>query len=453
MPKSSTVYVCQQCDNKSPKWAGQCPSCGKWNTLVETPITPSLSGSKFRAKKSLPRLKLAKVSELKPKSISRQTTGLAELDRVLGGGLVPGQVVLVAGEPGIGKSTLLTQLSIQLALLKDSPPVLYVSGEESTQQVSLRVHRLMKASLKKNSNKLTSFLLAAQTNVDAIAAEILAQKKLSLVIVDSIQTLNTSDLSGMAGSVGQVRECAGRLIQTIKNTQTPLFLVGHVTKEGAIAGPRVLEHMVDTVLWFEGDRFGLLRLLRAVKNRFGPTDEVGVFQMTDAGLAQVSNPSEFFLDQQVAKTAAGSAVAVIMEGQRPLLVEVQALVVPSQLAIPRRIGKGIDTSRLNVIVAVLIKRLELRLGKQDVYLNIAGGLKVKEPAADLAIAASIFSAYKNQPVKPSTAFAGEVGLLGEVRPVPQLQNRTKEAKRLGFKQLLSSGELRTLLNQALRNSK
>jgi DNA repair protein RadA/Sms len=298
-----------------------------------------------------------------------------------------------------------------------------------------------------------SLLLASQTHVDAITSELHAQEFLSLVIIDSIQTMYTPDLSGMAGSVGQVRESAGRLISAAKQLHLPLLLVGHVTKEGAIAGPRVLEHMVDTVLWFEGDRYGQLRLLRAIKNRFGPTDEVGVFQMTDSGLTQVANPSEFFLDQHSGSKKdqpSGSAVAVIMEGLRPLLVEVQALVVPSQLAIPRRIGKGIDISRLNVIVAVLIKRLGLRLGKQDVYVNIAGGLKLKEPAADLAIAASIFSAYKGTPIKPSIAFSGEVGLLGEVRPVPQSTKRQKEASRLGFKKLHTSGSLRTLIHQALR---
>jgi len=417
MKRKTVLFVCQQCGAKTPKWVGKCPECGGWNTMVETAEEVKSQKSKV---KSQGLVKPQKLSEIKLSKKPRVSSGIGELDRVLGGGIVPGSVVLLAGEPGIGKSTLLLELVAKTGGL-------YVSGEESLQQIKLRAERL--------GVKSDDILFLAETNVDVIVATI-KQLSSKIVVVDSIQTLYTEELSGMAGSVGQVRECANCLLKVAKSNGIPVFLIGHITKEGAIAGPKVLEHMVDTVLYIEGERYGSARMLRATKNRFGPTDEVGVFQMTDKGMEEVTNPSALFLAQKAGKTP-GSVVVATLEGTRPLLVEIQALVVSTQLAVPRRISQGVDYSRLQMIVAVLTKMLRLPLGGFDIYVNVTGGLKIEEPAADLGIALAIYSSFKNIALPPKTVCFGELGLLGEIREINQSEKRKKEARRLGFVNIIS----------------
>lgn len=365
----------------------------------------------------------------------RISTGIGELDRVLGGGILPGMVVLVAGEPGIGKSTLLLQLA---GKLKD---VLYVAGEESAGQIANRAARLGVGG--------SNISVLEETDVDEIVSNLSTLSNLSLIIVDSIQTLTTEDLTGVAGSIGQVRECASRLSHFAKANNVPVFMVGHVTKEGTIAGPRVLEHMVDTVLWFEGERAQSLRILRAVKNRFGATDEVGVFTMEEKGLIPISNPSELFLGEQ--KSVPGSVATAVLEGTRVLLVEIQALVVPTKLAFPKRVSSGIDPRRLELLVAVLTRRAGLPLWDFDIFVNVAGGIKIEEPAADLAIALSIASAFQDKPLLADTLAIGEVGLLGEIREVPMSERRTKEARRLGFRNTVTKKEVKTVA-QAIKKS-
>ena len=379
----------------------------------------------------------------------RFSTTFAELDRVLGGGLVPGAVVLIGGEPGIGKSTLLTQTCVSLLLndqrsKKDDWPILYVAGEESPRQISLRINRYLDNAQQKSSKAKTSKKTADQlsqlsfvnsTDVDELV-EVIRQQKPRLVVVDSIQAMTTEDLTGAGGSIGQLRECTERLAQTAKALHIPMFLVGHVTKEGSIAGPKVLEHIVDSVIEISGERSGQLRLVRALKNRFGATDEVGVFQHVEHGLKEVTNPSELFLEDQNTDTP-GNATVCVMEGTRPLLIEVQALVTNSQLAMPRRVGRGIELSRIQVLSAVLQKHARLPLGTNDVFLSAAGGFRVTEPAVDLGLAVAIASSLKNKKIPQKTVFIGEVGLLGEVRKVNYLDRRIKEAKRLGFKTIIS----------------
>ena len=367
-----------------------------------------------------------KLSEVKIDENKRISTGEAELDNVLGGGLVPGMVVLLAGEPGIGKSTLLTQVAIRCS----KPKILYVCGEESASQVALRVKRLEnKVSNIRNRND--GFLLFESTDADEIVAKI-EEEKPTIVMVDSVQTLTTGDLTGTAGSVGQVRECAGRMSEVSKRLGIPVFLVGHVTKEGNIAGPRVLEHLVDTVLWFEGDRGQSLRLVRAVKNRFGPTDEVGVFEMTERGLEGVKNPSQLFLEERV-KNIPGSVVSVVLEGRRPLMVEIQALVTSSQSPVPRRVAAGIDFARMQMLVAVLASRAGLALFDMDIFVNVTGGIKLADRGVDLAICLAIASAFMNKILPADVAAVGEVGLLGEVRKIQGLEQRVKEAKKMGYR--------------------
>lgn len=364
--------------------------------------------------------KIYKLSEVKAETKNRVKTGEAELDSVLGGGLVFGMVVLLAGEPGIGKSTLLTQVALNF---KDT--VLYICGEESPTQVSLRVQRIKGAKVQSN------LLLLESTDVDDICNHIETTKP-KLIIVDSIQTLTTGELTGVAGSVGQVRECAQRLSTIAKRLGIPLFMVGHVTKEGNIAGPRVLEHMVDTVLWFEGERSQALRLVRAIKNRFGPTDEVGVFEMSESGLTSVADPSKILLGER-SLNVPGSVVSVITEGTRPLLVEIQALVAPTQAPIARRVASGIDYARLQMLVAVLSQRADLKLWDQDIFVNVTGGVRLADRGADLAICLAVASAFLNRAVEKDIAAVGEVGLLGEVRKVSALDKKIKEAKKLGYR--------------------
>jgi len=427
MTVSKTIFVCQNCGAQSPKWIGRCPECGEWNTMVETVLGKEEKG-KGREKRLVKPLKLADITKRKS---TRIKTKIGEFDRVLGGGIVPGSVVLLAGEPGIGKSTLLTQVIAQLGGL-------YISGEESPQQIKIRTKRL--------KVKEDKFFILPETNVEVVGQIIentaawLTKKSrttkhselsLPMVIVDSIQTMTTDDLTGVAGSIGQVRECSHKLLRIAKKTNIPIFIIGHITKSRAIAGPKVLEHLVDVVLSLEGDKNHQFRILRAYKNRFGPTDEVGVFEMRNLGMIAVNNPSRLFLSQRV-KNVPGSVVVPVLAGLRPVLVEVQALVVASNLAAPRRVANGLSSSRLQLLCAVLQKRCRLPLGRYDVYLNIVGGLKVNEPAIDLGVCLAIVSSFKNKLINQRTVFIGEVGLLGEIRAVDQMEKRIKEAKKLGF---------------------
>lgn len=428
---AKSVFVCQQCGYESAKWLGKCPNCDEWNSLVEM----RLAGKKERTIREKGEIKPQKFSQIKSVKRMRTKTSIAELDRVLGGGVLPGVMVLVAGEPGIGKSTLMLQVIAKVGGL-------YITGEESLAQVKARAQRLG-ISLKKGGGKI-EFL--AETDIDLIAPSL--KEDYPLVVVDSIQTLYSPDFSGTPGSVGQVRECTAQLLKIGKKNGIPIFLVGHITKAGAIAGPKVLEHMVDTVVYFEGERSGEARLIRATKNRFGATDEVGIFEMTEKGLIEVINPSQLFLKKRVQKVP-GSVVVVTMEGSRPVLVEIQALIVPTQLAIPRRVGRGVDYNRLQLILAVLTKRLRLPLAGFDVFVNAVGGLKIEEPAADLGIALAIISSFKNLPLDEKLAVFGELGLLGELREVGQPEKRRKEAKRLGLTQVLSSADFSSI-NQVVK---
>ena len=419
-------FVCQQCGYESVGFLGKCPNCGEWNSLVEVIEENTKHKARGRNKStSTPSVKPISLSSIPSKKTSRILTKIPELDRVLGGGLVNGQVVLIAGEPGIGKSTILLEVSEKLG------NVLYVCGEESASQVKVRAERL--------SIKKTGISLLEDTNVDNVVEVVSSEANLSGVIVDSIQTMYTPDLSGMAGSVGQVRECAARLLRVCKEKEIPLFLVGHVTKEGTVAGPAVLAHIVDTVLWFEGDKTLTLRLLRAVKNRFGPTDEVGIFEMQDKGLISVTDTEKLFLEKSK-KQVPGSVVTSILQGTRPILVEIQALVVPTKMAFAKRVAQGIDSRRLELLLAVLIRRCGLPLYDFDVFVNCAGGMKITEPGADLAIILAIASAYFDKPISNKTMALGEVGLLGEIREVMAQEKRMKEARRLGFTQVISSKE-------------
>lgn len=413
MGKLAIQYVCQECGSWSHKWSGKCDGCGAWNSLVEEQSEPQ---KRSRTSNVIEFVGLAGEESDPP----RMKTGLAEFDRVCGGGLVPAGVLLVGGDPGIGKSTLLLQV---VAKLSNTSKCAYVSGEEAVAQVRLRASRLKVAD--------KNVMLASSTSVQDILAAVREDKNIRLVIIDSIQTMASDKIESAPGTVSQVRACAHELITFAKKHGITFILVGHVTKEGALAGPRVLEHMVDTVLYFEGEQNYHYRILRAVKNRFGPTDEIGVFEMVDAGLQEVPNPSALFLNQHQ-QAISGSAIFAGMEGSRPILCEIQALVAPSYLASPRRTSVGWDVGRLSMILAVLETRCGLVFGNKDVYLNVAGGLKISEPAADLAVAAALVSALKNRPTPEGAVFFGEVGLGGEVRGVSQLAQRLKEAGKLGF---------------------
>ena len=417
MAKQKTLHTCTECGASAPKWQGQCPGCGAWNTLVET-IAETAPTSRFAAIAGTTG-KLRVLSEISPREEPRTPTGIEEFDRVLGGGLVPGGVVLIGGDPGIGKSTLLLQA---LAHLAPRAAALYVSGEESAEQVALRARRLHldAAALK----------LLPEINLEKILA-VLRDEKPAIAVIDSIQTLWSDALQSAPGSVAQVRECAAQLTRSAKQSGTALFPVGHVPKEGALAGPRVLEHIVDTVLYFEGDTSSSFRLIRAFKNRYGAVNELGVFAMTDKGLKGVSNPSAIFLSQHETPVA-GSCVLVTQEGTRPLLVEIQALVDGAHSPSPRRLSVGLDASRLAMLLAVLHRHAGLVLYDQDVFVNAVGGVKIGEPAADLAVCLAIVSSMKNRALPNKLAVFGEVGLSGELRPAPRGQERLKEAAKLGF---------------------
>ena len=423
MAKSHSKYICQQCGYSQVGWAGKCPNCGSWGSLVETIVSTERESK--RAGEYKKTSKPVTLSSIPSKKTTRISTKISELDRVLGGGLTAGQVVLLAGEPGIGKSTLLLQLADKIG------NTLYVSGEESASQIAIRAQRL--------GIRNKTLQLLEETDADSIieSIDIFKGGTLKGVVVDSIQTMTTSDLNGLAGSVGQVRECAFRLLKKAKQMNIPLFLVGHVTKEGTVAGPAVLAHIVDTVLWFEGDKSLTLRLLRAVKNRFGPTDEVGIFEMMDKGLVGETNVEKIFLTKGK-KEVAGSVISSIMQGTRPLLVEIQSLVVPTKMAFPRRVAQGIDSRRLELLIAVLTRRCGLPLYESDCFVNVAGGISAKDPACDLAICLSLASAYFDKPITGRVIAMGEVGLLGEIREVVAQDRRLREAGRLGFTNFISS---------------
>ena len=417
--KSKTVFLCSNCGNETPKWAGRCPACGQWNTLEEYTPTPAAKTAAVSAVRCGAVAK--RLSEVTTDETLRFTTGMSELDRVLGGGAVKGSLVLVSGAPGIGKSTLLLQICEHI--LREQT-VLYVSGEESEQQLKLRAQRL--------GVQGDGLFLLCETNLDEILAAA-ERLKPDLLITDSVQTLFSEDKPASPGSVTQVRECTMRLMQYCKSSGVTVFLVGHINKEGAIAGPKVLEHMVDCVLYFEGESHTSYRLLRAAKNRFGSTNEIGVFEMRDDGLCQVPNPSEMLLAGRPLNTP-GTCVACVMEGTRPVLAEVQALVSPTTLSVPRRTGNGLDYNRAAMLLAVLEKRGGLRLSNADVYWNVVGGLRLDEPAADLAVVIAAASAVQDKPVSDTLAAVGEVGLTGEIRAVGQLSQRLSEIRRLGFTQ-------------------
>jgi DNA repair protein RadA/Sms len=430
--KLRTSYICQQCGYASPQWYGKCPSCETWNSLIETVKDVGSAGKSGGSRggggvAATPQ----KLSEVKHIEKNRLKSNYEEFNRVMGGGIVPGSVTLLAGDPGIGKSTLLLHV---LA----STGGLYISGEESAEQVKLRAKRLGVSG--------DNISILAETNAETIVATLQTNPP-QLVIVDSIQTLSSSELDGMPGSVGQIRHSAELLIGAAKSAGIAMLIVGHVTKEGAIAGPKVLEHMVDTVLYLEGERFANARILRTLKNRFGAIEEVGIFEMVGEGLREVANPSGLFLQDRV-KNVPGSVVTVIMEGTRPMLVEIQALVVPTQLAMPRRVGNGVEYNRMQLLVAILQKRLSLPLGGFDIFVNVSGGLKIEEPAADLAIAMAIISSFKNKAVDAKCAVFGELGLLGEVRRIGSEERRIKEAKRLGFSSILSPSSASSLTKAA-----
>jgi DNA repair protein RadA/Sms len=424
---SRSVYVCQQCGTSAPKWSGQCASCGAWNTLVETVML----GASRRTRSSESRANAAvaaaveAIASVSSAEADRLASGIGELDRVLGGGLVPGSIVLLGGDPGIGKSTLLLQLAARLA--HQGADVLYVTGEESARQVRGRAERV--------GAVVDGLSLLATTELERAVDAILATTP-ALAVVDSVQTLASAELGGPAGSVGQVREVAGRLAEVAKAGSTCVALVGHVTKEGTVAGPRTLEHLVDAVVYLEGERLGSTRLLRAAKNRFGSTDEVGVLEMRGEGLIEVPDASRFFLESEQPPVS-GSAITIALEGTRPLAVEIQALVAPAGYGSPRRATTGIDTNRVLMLIAVLARHAGLNLTGHDVYVNVAGGLRIEEPAADLAVAAALASSLRERPVQSGTVLAGELALSGRIRAATRVERRLTEALRLGFARLLT----------------
>jgi len=419
MAKIKSVYVCQNCGAESAKWIGRCNACGQWNTYVEQRISkgPARSGSLLKEVRAVP----LNLDEVQSDQVNRIDLRNGEFNRVLGGGIVPGSLILIGGEPGIGKSTLALQVALQIDL-----STLYISGEESPQQLKLRAERL-------GGGKGACQVLA-ETNLQAILSQV-EHSKPQLLIIDSIQTLYSDEIESAAGTISQVRDCAAQLLRVAKETHIPVILIGHINKEGNIAGPKVLEHIVDTVLQFEGDTHHLYRILRASKNRFGSTSEIGVFEMTGEGLREIINPSELLINQQAADLS-GSAIAANVEGIRPILIEVQALVSSAVYGTPQRTSTGFDTRRLSMLLAVLEKRASFKLASKDVFINIAGGLRVDDPAIDLAVISAILSSTVDIPIDPFTCFAGEVGLSGEIRPVNRIDQRLGEADKLGMKRIL-----------------
>ena len=432
MSKVKTTFFCQNCGHESVKWIGQCPSCTKWNTFVEEIIQKEVKQKNNGWQEyhgDAKRNKTVTLHEIISSEEVRIHTDDAELNRALGGGIVPGSIVLVAGEPGIGKSTLFLQIGLQLKNLV----VLYISGEESEQQIKMRAERIMKDA---SPGSADNFYLLTETSTQTIFQEI-KKLKPQLVIIDSIQTLQTTYIDSSPGSVSQIRECAAEFQQFAKETNTPVFLIGHITKDGSIAGPKILEHMVDTVLQFEGDRHYAYRILRTLKNRFGSTAELGIYEMTDEGMRGVANPSEILITQKEEELS-GIAIAATIEGQRPLLIETQALVTQSVYGTPQRTVSGFDLRRLQLLLAVLEKRGGFHFGVKDVFLNIAGGIKVEDPSIDLAVLCALLSSYEDVPLPQKICFAGEIGLSGEIRAVNRIDQRISEAQKLGFEKIIVS---------------
>lgn len=416
MAKDKTVFVCNSCGYESPKWMGKCPACNEWNTFFEEKLV-KLSGTKYEKKKEVNPMVL---NELQGKDIVRNSTGFNELDRVLGGGIVSGSLVLLGGEPGIGKSTLILQICDKI---KGNGQVLYVSGEESAEQIKIRADRLG------INNKDILFL--GETDIEIIG-EVILKTNPKLVIIDSIQTMYSEDITSAPGSVSQVREITSKIMRMCKENAITTIIIGHVTKDGSIAGPRVLEHMVDTVLYLEGERYFSYRILRGVKNRFGSTNEIGMFEMQDKGMVEITNPSSILISERE-ETPPGSIIVATMEGTRPLLIEIQSLTSTSVFGLPRRTANGMDYNRLTLLIAVLEKKVGMSLGNQDVYINIVGGIKLNEPAIDLGVILAAASSYKNISIPKGYVAIGEVGLTGEVRSVNLIEKRIKEAEKLGFK--------------------
>lgn len=423
MAKKKTKFCCQSCGYESPKWLGRCPGCGEWNTFVEEIEVMTKSRGVFQHSEAISQ-KAVPIISIETQEEQRVQTSMVELNRVLGGGIVPGSLVLIGGDPGIGKSTLLMQLSAELS--NNGHRVLYISGEESLKQTRLRATRIGV-----QSNEL---FIYAETDLELIRHSI-EEVQPKFIIVDSIQTVHHPEVTSAPGSVSQVRECTSELMRIAKTKGIATFLVGHVTKEGQIAGPRILEHMVDTVLYFEGERHHTYRILRSHKNRFGSTNEIAIFEMIHSGLKEVLNPSELFLEER-SHGAAGSTVVASMEGTRPILVEIQSLVTPTSFNYPKRMATGVDQNRVQLLMAVLEKRMGMLLQAQDAYIKVAGGVKLDEPAIDLAVLTSIVSSFRNQPVQVTDVYIGEVGLTGEVRRVSRIEQRVHEAARLGFKRAI-----------------
>lgn len=424
MAKAKTAYFCQECGYNSPKWVGRCPSCGEWNTFVQEVIEKEDKKTTVAWKGVNLASRPRSIAEIEYQNEPRITTFDGELNRVLGGGIVQGSLVLIGGEPGIGKSTLMLQIALTLSNKK----VLYVSGEESDQQIKMRAERM--------DAKSDNCFILTETHTQSIFRQI-EEFQPEILVIDSIQTMQSTYIESGAGSVSQVRECTAEFMKYAKEMGVPVFLIGHITKDGSLAGPKVLEHMVDTVLQFEGDRHNTYRILRTVKNRFGSTSELGIYEMHSSGLRQVSNPSEILISQRD-EPVSGIAIGSMMEGNRPLLIEIQSLVSVANYGTPQRSSTGFDGKRLQMLLAVLEKRGGFRLGVQDVFLNVAGGLKVEDPAIDLAVIASIVSSYEDKFIPPSVCFAAEVGLGGEVRAVSRIENRISEAEKLGFKKVYIS---------------
>jgi len=431
--KQKTAFTCQNCGYQAPKWLGRCPECGTWNSLVEEALE---SSDKSRSREGNIQDAPQRMDTIRLNEQSRYKTGLSEFDRTLGGGLVPGSLILIGGDPGIGKSTLILQAAQRLA--QKGHRILYISGEESTQQIKLRAQRL-------SAESPEIYLLCGTCLEDMIDRfDGLAP---GIIVIDSIQTIYTETLTSAPGSIGQVREVTSKLMNLAKGSGKALFIIGHVTKQGAIAGPKVLEHLVDTVLYFEGDGSHSYRILRSVKNRFGPTNEIGAFEMTDQGLQELVNPSEIFLEER-AQDVSGSVVISCIEGTRPLLVELQALVCSSSLAVPRRTSIGVDSNRVSLLAAVLSKRGGINLANNDIFINVAGGIRIDEPAIDLGIVATVASSFLNKPIKRNTVVFGEVGLSGEVRGVSQTETRMKEAVKMGFvRAIVSKKNLKAMKNK------
>lgn len=434
MAKNKIVFVCSSCGYESPKWLGKCPACNEWNTFYEEKVISSSKGSTGKSKEIAKPIELNKIEGKTDLKIS---TGFNELDRVLGGGLVNGSLILLGGEPGIGKSTLILQICDKI---KTDGKILYISGEESGEQIKLRADRL--------GVKKDSLLFLSETNIENIESNILSINP-KLVIIDSIQTMFSEEITSAPGSVSQVREITARIMRTCKENNITTILIGHVTKDGNIAGPRVLEHMVDTVLYLEGERYFSYRMLRGVKNRFGSTNEIGMFEMQNEGLVEITDPSKVLISDS-GENPAGSVIIATIEGTRPLLVEFQALTTPTVYGLPRRTANGIDYNRLAVLIAVLEKKVGINLGNQDVYLNVVSGLKINEPAIDLGIIAATVSSFKNIPIDKKTVVLGEVGLTGEIRSVNLIEKRIKEAEKLGFKKCIIPESNKKLLKESYK---